>query len=180
MVKFKLKKMKMNIKEKNGFTLVEILVAIVVLAIALVPLIGVFTTGSKESDVAQKITVGTSLAQDLLEEIRSKQFDEDILNPTIPGKLGPEKNEQRFNPPTRNFDDVDDYNGYNDSPPEELDGTVMSEYAGYNRSVIVEYVNENDFNIVSSVITKSKRISVNVAWDADEQNVKLVAIKGNY
>ena len=146
----------------KGFTLVEILIAIVVLAIALVPLIGVFTTGSKESGVAQKITIGTSLAQDLLEEIRSKQFDEDIINPTIPNKLGPEKNEKRFNPPTRNFDDVDDYNGYADSPPEELDGIVMSEYAGYSRSVIVEYVDEDDFDIVSSVITKCKRIIINV------------------
>ncbi|MFH1238665.1 MAG: prepilin-type N-terminal cleavage/methylation domain-containing protein [bacterium] len=167
------------LKNIKGLTLVEILIAIVILAVALVPLIGVFTSGVKQSGVSQKMTIAYNLGQDLMEEIRSKQFDENILNPTVPNQLGPERREYRYST-TNPYDDVDDYNGYSESPPTEEDGTVMTIYQGFSRSVVVEYVNINDFNVVSTSITKYKRIKVTVSWDQGSQSVNLVTVKGNY
>jgi len=170
----------MNIKNSKGFTLVEILISVVILAMAIVPFIGVFTSGIKGGGVAQKIVIGNNLVQDLMEEIRSKKFDEDPGSPTSPGQLGPEQQESRDNTPPNNFDDVDDYNGYSDSPPEEVDGTVMAEYSEYSRSAIVEYVTEDDFNIIASEITDFKRITVTLTWDGGEQSIIFVTVVGNY
>lgn len=170
----------MNTKNFKGLTLIEILISVVILTIALVPFLGVFTGGVKGGGNAQRIIVGTNLAQDLMEEILSNQFDEDPSDLTPPGQLGPEPNEDRTNMPPNDFDDVDDYNGYVDAPPEEMDGTVMNEYDEYSRSVTVEYVTEDDFNIVATETTPFKRITVIVTWEAGQQNVTLMTVPANY
>ncbi len=170
----------MDIKNSKGFTLVEILISVVILAMVIVPFIGVFTSGIKAGGAAQKIVIGNNLAQDLMEEILSRQFDEDPSDLTPPDQLGPELNEDRTNMSPNDFDDVDDYNGYVDAPPEEVDGTVMNEYDEYSRSVTVEYVTEDDFNIVATETTPFKRITVIVTWEAGQQNVTLMTVPANY
>lgn len=168
-------------KNFKGFTLAEVLVAVFVIVIALVPLITVLGQGVKRGKDPQKITMANMLAQDLLEEILAKKFDENPANPDTPGRLGPDTGESRSgNPPNRCFDDVDDYDNYTDSPPREVDGTVMTDYTGYTRTVIVDYVNETNFDQVSVVITRFKRIRMTVTWEAGNQRVELEAIKGNY
>ncbi|MFH1783798.1 MAG: prepilin-type N-terminal cleavage/methylation domain-containing protein [bacterium] len=167
--------------DNKGLTLIEILIAVVILAVALVPFVGIFTGGVTGGSSAQQITVGTTLAQDLMEEILSKSFDETLSNPTPPGDLGPEQNENRSFSPPNDFDDVDDYNGYVDEPPEEVDGTPMAaQYDDFSRSVTVEYVTEDDFNIVATEETPFKRITVIVSWEAGQQSVTLVTVPANY
>jgi MSHA pilin protein MshD len=164
----------------TGLTLVEILISIMVLGVAIAPLLGVFTSGTKQSGVSQKITTAYNLGQDLMEEIIAKQFDEDPLNPIRPRDLGPDSREHRYsisNP----YDDVDDYDGYSESPPQEEDGTDMTDYTGFTRSVIVEYVTPTNFDVVSTnTSTQFKRIKITVSWDSGNQSVTLTAIKGNY
>ena len=170
-------------KNKKGFTLAEVLVAVVVIVIALVPLIMVIGQGAKRGKDPQKIAVANLLAQDLMEEIICKSFDEDPTNPTSSANLGPERNESRSGAPTtRNYDDVDDYDGYTETPPKEVDGTVMTDYTGYTRSVVVEYVSETNLDTVSTAITRYKRITVTVSWTSGgtAQSTVLRAIKGNY
>ncbi len=165
----------------SGFSLAEVLVAVGVIAVALVPLIMVFSQGVKQGKTPQKITVATMLAQDLIEEIMPKLFDENPSNPDSPAGLGPETGETRAGlPTTRNYDDVDDYRNYTESPPREVDGTVMTEYTGYTRTVAVDYVREANFDAVSTSITRFKRVRVTVTWDNGTQSAELEAIKGNY
>lgn len=171
----------MKKKNNKGFTLAEVLVAVVVIIIALVPLITVFGQGVKRGKTPQQITVATALAQDLLEEIMAKKFDEDPSNPDTPGNLGPDRFESRTGtPPNRNYDDVDDYKNYTESPPKEMDGTTMTEYTGFTRTVAVDYVQEANFDVVSTSITRFKRVRITVTWEGGAQSVELEAIKGNY
>lgn len=168
-------------QRKAGFTLAEILVAVVVIMVALVPLITVLGQGVKRGKDPQRITVANMLAQDLMEEIMCKQFDENPSNPDSPAGLGPETGETRSGlPPTRNYDDIDDYRNYTESPPKEVDGTNMAEYTGYTRTVVVDYVQEANFDAVSTSITRFKRIRVTVTWESGSQSVELEGIKGNY
>ncbi len=165
----------------KGFSLAEVLVAVVVIAVALVPVIMVFSQGVKQGKTPQQITVATMLAQDLLEEIMPKKFDENPVNPVAPVSLGPDTGETRSGlPTTRNYDDVDDYRNYTESPPREVDGTAMTEYTGYTRTVAVDYVSETNVDTVSSVITRFKRVRVTVTWDNGTQSTELEALKGNY
>ena len=166
---------------RAGFTLAEVLVSVVVIVIALVPLITVLGQGVKRGKDPQKITVANFLAQDLMEEIMCKKFDEDPTNPDTTARLGPDSGETRQGSPTsRNYDDVDDYDGYTESPPKEVDGTQMTDYAGYTRSVVVDYMNETNLDLVSTGITRFKRITVTVSWENGTQKVVLRALKGNY
>jgi MSHA pilin protein MshD len=166
---------------ESGFSLAEVLVAVTVIVIALVPLIMVFSQGVKQGKTPQKITVGTMLAQDLLEEIMPKKFDENPQNPDTPATLGPETGETRNGlPTTRNYDDVDDYRNYTESPPKEVDGTNMVEYTGYTRTVAVDYVSETALDTVSTSSTRFKRVRVTVTWDNGTQSTELEALKGNY
>ena len=170
-------------KKSAGFTLAEVLVAVVVIVIALVPLITVLGQGVKRGKDPQKITVANFLAQDLMEEIMCKKFDEDPTNPDTTVNLGPDSGETRSgNPTTRNYDDVDDYDGYTETPPKEVDGTVMTDYTGYTRSVVVDYVSETNLDLVSTAITRFKRVSVTVSWTSGgvAQSVVLRELKGNY
>jgi MSHA pilin protein MshD len=170
-------------KNNKGFTLAEVLVAVVVIVIALVPLIMVIGQGVKRGKDPQKIAVANLLAQDLMEEIVCKQFDEDPLNPDTTANLGPDRGETRSGtPPNGNYDDVDDYDGFTETPPREVDGTQMTEYTGYTRSVVVDYVLATNLDTVSTAITSYKRITVTVSWTSGgaAQSTVLRAIKGNY
>lgn len=170
-----------NNRFSKGFTLAEILVSVVVITVALVPLITVLGQGVKRGKDPQRITAATMLAQDLLEEIMPKLFDENPSNPDTPAGLGPETGETRPGlPPNNNYDDVDDYRNYTESPPKEVDGTNMTEYTGYTRTVAVDYVQEANFDAVSTSITRFKRIRVTVSWESGAQSVELEGIKGNY
>ncbi len=170
-----------SINSIKGFSLAEILVSVVVITVALVPLITILGQGVKRGKDPQRITVAQMLAQDIMEEIVCKLFDETPTTPHSTAQLGPDTGETRPGAPTtRNYDDVDDYDGYTESPPREVDGTTMPEYTGYTRSVVVDYVSETNLDLVSTAITRFKRITVTVSWENGAQSTVLRAIKGNY
>jgi hypothetical protein len=64
-----------------------------------------------------------------------------------------------------NYNDVDDYNGWNDSPPQNKDGSVMSDLANWSRRVVVEWVSPATLTQASpgsSTETGMKRLTVTV------------------
>ena len=70
----------MNISLKsNGFTLIEVLVALVILAISLLALAGLMTTTTKNNAFGGHLTEAATLAQDRLEELRVTGWD-NIVN----------------------------------------------------------------------------------------------------
>lgn len=74
--------MKGNHKQQ-GVSLVELLVALAILAVGLVPLLSLFTHALKTAEHANKRTIATNLARDMQEEIRSRAFSEPD-DPDIP------------------------------------------------------------------------------------------------
>jgi Tfp pilus assembly protein PilV len=59
----------------RGFTLVEVLIAGVLLALALLAMSGLFVTGYANVAVAGKTTIGLAAARQILEEARGLPFD---------------------------------------------------------------------------------------------------------
>ena len=114
--------------QERGVSLIELLVALAILAVALTPLLAVFLQALKASEKANKNALITSLARDMAEEIRATAFwdpnyayDENTAKNYFPR----DKNDtpQPFGLETANgeaysssrlnsFDDVDDYNGW--------------------------------------------------------------------
>lgn len=117
---------------RRGITLIEMVAVIVVLGIAIPPLLTSFGDIAWRSGRAESIADGSFYAQELMEEVKSKAFDENSIRPftSSSGFSAAEPGESKANSST--FDDVDDFVGCTDA-------AVSSPATGYSRSVGVDY-----------------------------------------
>ena len=99
---------------------------------------------------------GDLLAHHLMSEILRQSYEEPVDTP----KWGRESGESGGSRP--DYDDVDDYDGWASSPPEERDGTALADLDAWERSVVVEFVDPNVLTTVSATETGVKRITVTV------------------
>ncbi|PID58317.1 hypothetical protein CSB45_04420 [candidate division KSB3 bacterium] len=108
-----------SIRSQQGVSLIELLVALAILAVALIPLMSLYTHAVRTAEHAHKRTIAVNLARDLLEEIRAKAFSEPdpnqlyYPNTTTAQPFGIE--ESFYNSALGRwgqFDDVDDYDGW--------------------------------------------------------------------
>ena len=68
-----------NSLNSKGFTLIEVLVSLVILAISLLALAGLMTTTTKNNAFGGNLTEAATFAQDKLEELRVTDWD-NIVN----------------------------------------------------------------------------------------------------
>lgn len=124
---------------QRGLTLMEMVITIVILGIALTALVSAMAgMASRGADPLMR-NRALALAQMYADEILGKRFDE--YTPLGGGQadpgltactgLGPE-GETRAG-----FDDVDDYQGLDDSPPRDQDGATLSAYQGFRVRISV-------------------------------------------
>jgi MSHA pilin protein MshD len=116
-----------------------------------------------------------------MEEIRSKCWDETATTslpcngPITPSAvLGPDGEGRGV------FDDVDDYNGLVNTPPQDSQGNPLASYALYTRSVTVCYVNSGVLDTCVAGPTPYKRVLVTVAWGGAGDQVQLVTVFSNH
>lgn len=134
------------------------------MAICTVIVAGLFLAALQASTVAgmnvrwqQDATVGTALGQDLLSEIMQQPY----ADPTSgTGSFGLEAGEAGASRAL--YDDVDDYNGWDRSPPAYRDGTNFTWATGYRRAVSVAWVHPTSLATQGSE-TLVKRIVVTVS-----------------
>ena len=63
-------------KQNKGFTLVEVLIAITILAIIVTPLLHAFVTSSRTNAKAKQLMKATTLAQNVMEETKANSLEE--------------------------------------------------------------------------------------------------------
>lgn len=158
--------------DKRGFTLIEVIMIIVVVSIAIPTLLIVLGQGARQGVNAELEISATNVAQALMEEIKSKNWDQN--SPIPPGAysiLGIDGGETAGIPST--YNDVDDYNA---GAPAVTVGGVS-----YTRAVQVCYVPSTNLNDTSACNTTTdyKRIQVTVS-NATLGSVVLVTVMGNY
>lgn len=147
-----------NLNRCRGASLLEVMSAIVMLSITIPPLLGLFTqvAGRSVDQIYQDAAV--VYAEALMEEIVSKKFEDPQLGQ---GSFGKEEKSRLL------FDDVDDFDGLENSPPIHLDGSKLNDLSGFTRSVVVENVSALAPDAVGGVkdgSTNLKRIQVTVKW----------------
>ena len=64
-----------RVLKTEGFTLVEILIALCILSFALLALAGLMVTTTKNNSAGGQMTEAATFSQDKLEELRTTQFD---------------------------------------------------------------------------------------------------------
>jgi hypothetical protein len=141
----------------RGFSVIEAVLSALVIGVMLVAVLN--TVGAARSAQVWNVdrVRATCLASNLMAEI----VDEAYADPTEIQLFGPEASELLAQRSA--FDDVDDYNGWSKSPPENPDGTPIPGYQGWTRSVVVAWATPAAPVGTSLTDTGLKRITVTVS-----------------
>jgi len=139
---------------RRGITLIEACISIV--------LVGVLLTASLQtvgmSRMGQRVTSerarGQQLALDLVNEILTQDYME--RGPTRVFGLEPGKSSANRS----QFTDVDDYNGWTESPPQDRSGNALAGGVGWRRSVSVAWADAATWSPTSQADTGLKLITV--------------------
>lgn len=182
-----------------GFTLIEMVATIVILAIALVGVAGMVSLGTSNSADTMLETRAIALGQAYLDEIQGRRFDErsdaggrDPCYGFTGGKPctavvdlgtdgGGESDRDRY-------DDVDDYHGLAEgdgetTPIQDADGIEREEYENFRVSVAVCYSGGLGPCLTGAppdTATHAKLITVTVQNRAQSVGWKFSVYKSNY
>lgn len=177
----------------KGFTLIELIIGIVMFAIALSIITALIAPQAKRSAEPIIALRASEFGQSLMNEIQSKSFDEhsDRSAPfrrcgettlgaepcTAEGDLGVDNLGAGLETRT-SYNDVDDYIALSNQPITNSLGEVLSQYSDFNLVVTVEY--DSDFNeLTINDGTTFKRITIEVTSPLGEV-YGFSAYKGNY
>lgn len=172
-------------KPASGFTLIEIVVGLVVLAIALVGISSTLFQQARNSAEPVFQVRATELGQSLLTEILALDFDDASSQGSSTGScnasppkqcsttLGPEEGDRA------DWNDVDDFDGYT-TAGELLSGETISDlYRNFEVAVEVCYADSITGSCgPDATIEDYKRIQVNVTTPTD-QVISFTAYRGN-
>src|SRR6185503_8641398 len=111
----------------RGFTLIEAVIATVIVAVMLAAALQTVAVSARTQGKSSDASRGAALAAGLMAQLY-------VDSGALP-LFGHEVGEVTTNRSACN--DVDDYNGWTESPPQNRDGTTISNYSGWTRSVVV-------------------------------------------
>ncbi|MEW6556500.1 MAG: hypothetical protein AB1349_03995 [Elusimicrobiota bacterium] len=164
----------------RAYTLVEIMIAVVVLVLGLIPLVKLIGDALVSTSDLGSRSVANELAQDLMEEIKQRKWDETSVltsSTTTPSEIGITAAEAAQGETATNkttFDDIDDYNVLQDAnaehPPRDASNNTLSQYSKFTRSVTVRYMTYTDLGggtgrfDPAGGTTNYKQIEVRVSW----------------
>ena len=123
---------------KSGFTLIEALIATVLIGVTVAALI----TSNISHTQANAHGMHTSTAEFLIDQIRAMSMPMDFVDPEQSGvTFGTEDGESGVS----DFDDLDDFDGVTFNPPVDVSGNSLSDFSAYSQVITVESVDPADF-----------------------------------
>jgi MSHA pilin protein MshD len=131
---------------ERGVTLIELVISIVVIAIAASAVLGVLSSSVGRSADAMVLSQAVSIGEAYLEEIMLKPFADPDSIP-VEATRG-------------DFDDVDDYNGLVDVGARDQFGNAIAGLSGYTVTVTVT----SSAALPSVLVADAKRVDVRVIF----------------
>jgi len=152
-----------------GFTLIEVIIAIVIVGISLAAVMSVFIVTSQHSADPMARQQAQMIAEAYLDEILLKRFYDPDTSTVCPGPEGSRSA----------FDNVCDYNGLSQAPTDQT-GAAISALSAYNVAVTVDSgagVSLNGLN--NTGVTRVLLVTVAVTGP-NNTNVTLSGYRTNY
>ena len=154
---------------QQGITLVE--VAISTLLVGLVMVASLQSMGGvvRTWQTGRERSRAVDLAHVLMAEIMQRPY----LDPEDSSEnMGPNTGESTGN--RLYFDDVDDYHGWSQSPPQDRDGSALSEFSGWSRSVQIDRLSPHDPNSLLGLSSTDKGVK-KICVAITDQNGEVLA-----
>lgn len=144
----------------SGLTLIEVVASTLIVGVMAVATLNALGAATKSANSIGNRAVALGLADELMAEILQAAYSDPDTTPTF----GPEGAESAG--PRSAFDDVDDYNGWNKSPPQYADGTTIPDRADWRQRVQVAYVQPANPTLATPGNTDqgAKRIKVTIEY----------------
>jgi prepilin-type N-terminal cleavage/methylation domain-containing protein len=154
-------------KHRSGFTFVEVLIAILLVGLAIAALLSANRAFTEANDVGTNL----STAEFLVEQIKELTallpvVDPDGDNPPVPGvtPFGSDTGET-----LADYDDLDDFDGANFSPPINANRVSLNDYATFSQRVTVENVSASNFEqVVADHDSSFVRVTVSVYQNSQQ------------
>ncbi len=150
-----------NTKNKSGFSLIEVLIAILLVGLAIASLVGANSAFTQANGAGADL----STAEFLFEQIRELTALLPVIDPqTEISTFGPETGET-----LANYDDLDDFDGAIFSPPIGAHRNPLNDFAAFSQQVTVENVDASNFEqVVSDHSSYFVRITVKIFMNSKE------------
>ena len=129
-------------RDCRGYTLVELLVAVAITAIASVSLLRAFSVAGTVTARNESMCYARWLAVSLKTEMDRLP----AVDPNQPPAFGVEAGEWQSD--RRTFDDIDDYSGWSGAP-DDGNGQGNGDLAAYQLATEISYVSPDDFTVVA-------------------------------
>ena len=158
-------------KKQTGFTLVEVLIATILVGLSIAALL----TANGAFSMINGVGADMTTAEFLVEQVRECTAVLPVLDPqTNTGTFGLEE------PNMVNADDVDDYDGQTFSPPIDAGGNALADFSAFTQQIAVENVSKTDLaQVVADHSSDFVRISVIVSQN--NQNISAASwIRARY
>ncbi|MCI0334340.1 MAG: type II secretion system GspH family protein [Planctomycetes bacterium] len=158
--------------DRHALSLIEVVASTMIVGMMAVAALNSLGAATRSSESIGNRAVALGLADELMAEIMQAAYEDPAQSPTY----GRESGEAAS--PRSGFDDVDDYEGWNQSPPQYREGTTMPDRALWRHRVRVYRVAPSNPTLVSASDQGAKRIQVVIEYD-NEVLAEQIAIRTN-
>ena len=142
-----------NTKYKSGFSLIEVLIAVLLVGLAIASLVAANGAFTKANGAGTDL----STAEFLIGQIRELTMLLPVIDPeTELSTFGPESGEI-----LATYDDLDDFNGSTFSPPISAERTLLNQFSAFSQQITVENVSASNFEqVVANHSSSFVRVTV--------------------
>jgi prepilin-type N-terminal cleavage/methylation domain-containing protein len=147
----------------RGFTLVEVLIAVVLIGVAITALVG----ANGAFTMINGAGVDMTTAEFLIEQIREMTTVLPVADPeTSTATFGPETGET-----LATYDDLDDFDGQTFHPPIDAGRNALNDLAAFSQVVTVQNVSRSNFEqVVADHSTVFEKVTVQILRNGQTLN----------
>jgi type II secretory pathway pseudopilin PulG len=130
---------------RTGLSLAEVVVSTLLIGILLTAALASVGAAARNTAYTAESSSAILLARQLMDEIVVLPYED----PTPTPEFGLETDEPNTNATRTQLDDIDDYKNWNDSPPRARNGTLLTAYSGWQRTVDVKLIDVDSHSAVN-------------------------------
>jgi len=158
--------------KSRGLSLIEVIASTLIVGLMMVAALNSLGAATQSAESIGNRAVALALADELMAEIAQLPYED----PTQTAVFGRETGEAAS--PRSDFDDVDDYNGWDQSPPQYRDGALIPDRTMWRQLVQVRRVVPTNLSQASPTDLGAKLIRVVIEYDG-QPLAEQIAIRTN-